>query len=311
MELKTLLFNLQDFYLFLDKGKNIKVDELTEIKWQILSPSIFPNKSLEKTFAFATLIQDRSPDILMLVEVGGKESLDNFNQYFLNQEYEVYHAPSNSDRGIDMGYLVKKSLLREYQFRFKAHTKMKLNNGKLPSRGFLQLNILKQDEIILTFLLTHLKSKLDLKKVDFEGRGQRAAEVAFLTKFYNKHKNQCPIIIAGDFNGIITDEKETEPELLPLITNCDLIDVLGWQNHPPEQRATYYYFTSRGKTPMQLDYILVPRSHADNLCKLGSAKVIDTTYLSSLGKGEVSSLEQRNRLISDHFPVEVVLKLKD
>src|SRR5690606_35277103 len=147
----------------------------------------------------------------------------------------------NSDRGIDMGYLVKKSLLSKYTFQFKAHTKVKLNNGKQPSRGFLQLNILSNGEILLTFLLTHLKSKLDLKKVDFEGRSQRAAEVALLTKFYQKHKAQCPVIISGDFNGIITNDKETEPELLPLITDCDLIDVLDWQDHPPELRATYYY----------------------------------------------------------------------
>lgn len=310
MQVKVLLFNLQDFFIFLDKAKVINLEELTEIKWQLLSPSLFPNKSLEKTFALAKLIQDRDPDLLMLVEVGGRESLDNFNRYFLNDEYQVYHADSNSDRGIDMGYLVKKSLHNFYRFRFKAHTKVKLSNGQYPSRGFFQLDILSGDDIALTLLLTHLKSKLDLKKVDHEGRNQRAAEVDFLTKFYQKHKAHAPVVIAGDLNGIIAGT-DTEPELAPLVEKCDLIDVLEWQNHPFEKRATYYYFSTHRKVPMQLDYILVPLPVVDWLCLKGSAQVIDTAYLSKLGKGEIADLEQRKSLISDHFPLEVVFNLKD
>ncbi len=66
-----------------------------------------------------------------------------------------------------------------------------------------------------TLLLAHLKSKLDLKKEDHEGRGQRGAEVRGILKTANKIKvknPKAPLLICGDLNGVIHKE-DTEEEL--------------------------------------------------------------------------------------------------
>src|SRR5690606_35029121 len=141
------------------------------------------------------------------------------------------------------------------------------------------------------------------------GRGQRMAEVDFLVKFFEANQ-KWPVVVAGDLNGIIAGA-DTEPELQPLI-DVGLVDVLEWQQTPVEQRATYIYFGHGHKrVPMQLDYILVPRSSADQICQRGSAKVVDTFYLSEGSHGALTAPDQRRELVSDHFPLEVVFLLKD
>lgn len=310
MQIKTLLFNLQDFFLFLDKAKHIDLNQMNEPQWQMASSSMYPNKSLEKTILTAQLIKDRDPDVLMLIEVGGSQSLENFNHYFLNNNYQIYFAPSNSDRGIDLGYLVKKSLHEKFEFKFTPHVKVKLKKGRMPARGFFQLDCIHKNKTVLTYILTHLKSKLDIKKEDFEGRTQRGAEVEYLIKFYKRFGQSHPIILAGDLNGIIYKD-ETEPELQKLINECNLIDVLEIEQIPVEQRATYLYFKTGGqKIPMQLDYILLQEKFS-HLVVADSAQVVDTSYQVPRLSSGIQTLDDRQRLISDHFPLEVLLNLQN
>ena len=184
--LKCLLHNTQDLFLFMDKYKDEIVHELTEPKWQMLSTSLLPNKNLKKLLALKETYKAHDPDILLLIEVGGSESLNNFNKYFLDDAYEVFTSASNSDRGIDLGFMVKKEIASF--FEFSAYVDNLLSNQKKFSRGVFELKLKKEEEIKMIFLLTHLKSKLNLKKLDFEGRGQRQAETMELAKIYQSLK---------------------------------------------------------------------------------------------------------------------------
>lgn len=309
--LKIMLFNVQDLFIFLDncdkgdKSQNLDISQLNEYEWQNLTTSLYGNKELAKVLDIARAIKDVDPDILMLVEVGGRESLENFNRHFLNHDYSIYHAPSNSDRGIDVGYLVKRTL--PWQFRLKAFTNIKLSNLKKPARGFFRLEMRDESEIKLAIILTHLKSKLDLKNEDFEGRSQRQAEVNFLTNQLKKHSHKYPLIIAGDLNGIIYRD-QTEPELIKFAKN-NVFDVLELLDRPLTNRYTYVYFNRASKAfHMQLDYILLHESQRHKIINSGTG-VYHFKTINGNAMGFPDNRLQKSYYPSDHLPITLEFML--
>ncbi|MGE3757660.1 MAG: hypothetical protein AB7H97_07885, partial [Pseudobdellovibrionaceae bacterium] len=113
-QLKCVLLNAENLFIYLDQ-KPLNVELLSEDQWQKLSSSQYDLKSLRKTKGLAKVIQELSPDVVLLCEVGGLESLQNFNHYFLKNEYHCCLVEGNSDRGIDIGYLVKKDLSLKFE----------------------------------------------------------------------------------------------------------------------------------------------------------------------------------------------------
>jgi len=291
----------------MDKYKDEIVHELTEPKWQMLSTSLLPNKNLKKLLALKETYKAHDPDILLLIEVGGSESLNNFNKYFLDDAYEVFTSASNSDRGIDLGFMVKKEIASF--FEFSAYVDNLLSNQKKFSRGVFELKLKKEEEIKMIFLLTHLKSKLNLKKLDFEGRGQRQAETMELAKIYQSLKMKypnAPVFICGDLNGIYQKEAQEE-EYLPL-SNLNLIDALEFKKAPIEERVSYIYFDKGGnKRPMQLDYVLASTQDFTRLLPQ-STEIINFEFEKKYYLTP-NSLPQKEKLPSDHYPYFFQVKL--
>lgn len=235
--------------------------------------------------------------------MGGKESLENFTKFFLNDQYQVFHHPSNSDRGIDIGFLVKKSLAP--QCELKHINKKRLANGKRFRRGVLKLKIKLQDKKIY-FLLCHLKSKLDLKQEDFEGRGQRSAEVGGLIEEVRRLEALDPnshIAILGDLNGIIYKE-HTDEELLEF-ESADMIDLQEHNDTPLEDRFSYVFFKNRTVPfPMQLDYVL----GNENFRSLVREAYISDFHLEA-PPFLPRSMQEKNKLASDHYPYYFELEI--
>ena len=67
-------------------------------------------KPQEKIEWIARTISEIDADITMLCEMGGLDSLDLFNTKYLNSQYYTSLLKGNSDRGIEMGYLIKKNV---------------------------------------------------------------------------------------------------------------------------------------------------------------------------------------------------------
>ena len=131
--MKILLWNLQDFFVFLDKHPDDQDPTLlSEAHWQMASSSFKENKSLQHVKAMSDLIKQTEPDLCLFTEVGGKESLENLNKYFLNNKYKVIHYTTNSDRGIDLGILASKDL------NFLGD---KIYRDSVFSRGVLELRL--------------------------------------------------------------------------------------------------------------------------------------------------------------------------
>ncbi|HXH76567.1 MAG TPA: hypothetical protein VNJ08_16465 [Bacteriovoracaceae bacterium] len=306
--LKLMVLNAQDLFIFMDKHDGTDVGELTELKWQLTSASLLMNKPKEKCMLLGKCIMDSGADIVMMTEVGGPESLNNFAKYFLNDEFLALSLPSNSERGIDMGYLVRKSLT----YSADIHTYV---NFPLPepsrrfSRDVLRLDLKSNGELKMILLLVHIKSKLDLRKADFEGRTRRIQEIKGLIDIYKEllHHN-VPIMIGGDFNGH-AGEKETEEEFKQIYSETDLKDVAFLANIPEEERFSYVYFTRGGnRFVQQIDYLFISE-------KFGHLVVpLECFYprYTNLNGGPLPipmKYEQKNMLPSDHYPFLATFKL--
>jgi endonuclease/exonuclease/phosphatase family metal-dependent hydrolase len=308
MKLKIMVLNAQDLFLFMDKHDETSLEDLTEIKWQLMSSSLFANKAKEKCLMLAQTIREAEADIVMMTEVGGHESLENFARFVLNDEYYSISLPSNSDRGIDLGYLIKKTLL------FKVDVKTHINYP-LPgpahrfSRDVLRLDLSLDGKISLILLLVHIKSKLDLKKTDFEGRTRRVLEVKGLLEIYRQLLPQkVPVLVGGDFNGH-AGEVDTEEEFKSLYAETDLKDIAYLAQIPPEERFSYIYFTRGGnRFVQQIDYLFISEQYQGMLIP---EECYFPRYKNLLGAPLPipTRIEQKSTLPSDHYPFLATLKL--
>jgi hypothetical protein len=312
-------FNVENLFLFLDFYKNQDLGKVTEVEWRRFSSSTTPNKSLRKCRLLAHTIQEIDAHIYALNEVGGLESLKNFNAHFLDGAYDCYLKEGNSPRGIDIGYLIKKDvplkpLLISHRNRpinfLYPHEHEAPGGGRSHyfSRDVAELRLFKKGESSphLVILLVHLKSKLDPDGIDPAGRRRREAEVKALVQIYNDLRTELsknvPVIVCGDFNGQAR-KLNGEPEFSDLFSKTDLVDSFEELGLDEGSRFSQIQIQPGGKSiPLQIDYIFCSPDLKDRLIKEGSAHWLYNTELghpAPLPK----SLEERDLLPSDHYPM--------
>src|ERR1700722_7482176 len=118
---KVVQLNAENLFLFLDDLTPRDWRRLTEKEWQRLSHATVSNKSLSKTLWLADSLIHLDADLVFLKQVGGQESLVNFAKLFLHDPYSPLLIEGNSDRGIDVGYLIKKDLPLKAELRTHKH----------------------------------------------------------------------------------------------------------------------------------------------------------------------------------------------
>lgn len=330
--LRLVEFNVENLFLYLDHFRGQDLSSLTEKDWQKLSTSIVGNKPLEHVRAIARTILDLDPDILMFCEVGGVESLANFSRLFLHDSYAVHLIEGNSDRGIDLGYLVKKSLPFKYDLNSHKHRAIdflyphevlskETGYGELArrsshkfSRDVLELRVHEEgrDLPVLVVLLVHLKSQLDRSRIDPGGRDRRRAELEKLVSIYleldTEFGGAVPIILTGDFNGSASQPKPDQ-EFEGLYARSALRDVLEVAGVGADERFTHMQLSaSRNRVGhnKQLDYIFIPPS------LFGRVDPQETwvyRFKDHLGTTMLMprNLNEKKLLASDHYPVVVTL----
>lgn len=309
---KVMVLNAQDLFLFMDKHNHeaSPVIELSEIKWQLMSSSLFSNKSKEKCQILGNTIMDAGADIVMVTEVGGPESLTNFAKYVLNDEYFAISLPSNSDRGIDLGYLIKKTIPWKYDVHTYIDYPLPLP-AKRFSRDVLRLDLMAGEEMKMILLLVHIKSKLDLKRADFEGRTRRVLEVKGLVEIYKGLQAQypdIPIMVGGDMNGH-AGEQDTEEEFKPIYSMTDLKDIAFLAKIPEEDRFSYVYFNRGGnRFVQQIDYLFISEKFTH---MIDPSECYFPRYKNLTGSPlpVPKRMEQKNILPSDHYPFLATLRL--
>lgn len=312
--LKLTLLNAENLFLMFDQKPNMDVTKFDEVQWQKLSNSIYENKKLSKTKELARAITDMNSDIVMLCEVGGPESLKNFNELFLNGQYSTALIEGNSDRNIDVGFLIRKGLPFYFDLLTNKNRAINFNypNDKSEislkfSRDAAELRLFKKDSTkpFLILVLTHLKSRLDPEKIDPNGFERRRAELKTLIEIVQdveKKHPQIPLVVAGDFNGN-AGKTMTDIEFQPLYESTTLLDVFEWAKLPEDQRPTYVQVRNGLKSESkQLDYCFLSQE-AGRFLKPQSAAVY--LYKDEFGfkLDRPTTMEAKSQLPSDHYPV--------
>ena len=328
--LRITQINAENLFLFLDQEPN-DLRSLTEKQWQGLSRASVANKPLSKTLWLADALLDINADIIMVNEVGGLESLSNFSRYFLKDAYTPYILEGNSNRGIDVGYLVRRTLPFRFEIishkdrplhflypheidsnkHFAVHAPEKILKTHYFSRDCSELRMFKEGSETpeLIFLLVHLKSKLDPDGIDPEGRERRAAELKTLIDIYKELRLQfaVPMIVAGDFNGNARSDS-ISPEFKAL-KQCDWLNTVELLKLPMDQAATQIQFSrSQPQQFLQIDYIMISPELESRLIHSESGVY---RYKSDLKVTLPlpTTLDQRLQMPSDHYPVFATFKL--
>lgn len=274
---KLACYNAENFYMLLDRLYSPEeYAQLPEADYLAMNHSIYnPNKAKAKIAAIADTIMGGDFDVIGLCEVGGLETLENFNRLCLDNRYHCYLHQENSRRGIFVGALVRKG-------RFTG-VQAKNIKGNF-SRNLLKLELSFGPSRLHLFVV-HLKSQLG---PDF-GIEQRIKEVEQLTSLA-RHRN-C--VVMGDFNGSLVPG-EVQFEFQPFL-DLGLQDVLEQLGVPPNERFTHFYF---GDKPHfnQLDYIFC----SPDIEVLGGGVLADTVPI---------NYEQRQRLPSDHLFLTAEIRL--
>lgn len=332
--LRIVEFNVENLFILLDHYSGQDLQSVSEKDWKRFSASTIPNKPLMHVRQLARAVNELDPDILMLVEVGGRESLHNFNRLFLGNRYEVQLLEGNSDRGIDLGYLIKKDLPftydlishknRSIDFLY-PHEKMTLETGydhlrsaRVKSHRFsrdcLELRVFSEDggEPLMILLLVHLKSQLDRSRIDPGGRDRRRAELEKLVQIHgeivDEFAGRVPVLVAGDFNGVAALPNPSD-EFAAIYQKTKLLDCLEIAGVAHDERFTHQQlYRNRQGLEKQLDYIFVPPEWASFVDRQDTWVY---RYRDEFGLTQIipRNLFEKRVLPSDHYPVVLTLNL--
>lgn len=304
-KLKILQWNLENLFIFLDTPHQKDISETSEEEWQRLTLARMPNKALNKLQEIKETIERVNPEVCVFCEVGGRESLQNLNKLFLNNQYNVFMAKSNSSRGIDIGFLVKKEIKHKIKVKSNRFFKLdsKFQKDSKFSRDIPELRFYTGKKLELVIMGVHFKSKLSLGD-DYFGIETRASEIRGLIKIYQRlrDKYQVPILVAGDFNGQMKIDSEFEP----LLVDTDLRDYLDYANYTDEDRATFVKIDARIMA-MQLDYIMCSPDIIP-LVDYEESKVLRFKTFYDIDLPLPTSLVEKKKLPSDHYPQVLTLK---
>ncbi len=309
-------FNVENLFLYLDKYKGENLDKLTENQWQSLSSSNADIKSLEKTSKIASIINDIGAEIYVLNEVGGIESLKAFCNHFLNDDYTPYLIEGNSDRGIDVGYIVKASSKLNYQLKTNKDRKLSgtyYNSEEVlyMSRDIAEMHISDDTGTKIIILGVHLKSRLDPKFIDHQGKHRRALESELLAVRYNELSKEHPetlILAAGDFNGEVNQYFYNE-EFDVIKNTTDLIDCFDIAQVERDKRITQVMINRyKDNEYLQFDHILIPKKHSSLLNASGCYVYYFKNEMGLVEKIP-QTLEEKQRMPSDHYPTVVEINI--
>lgn len=269
MIVKLATFNAENFYLLLDRElSTAELLELGDGEYLAMNKSIYnPNKELEKIASIAKTILDHEFDFVGLCEVGGLETLENFNRHFLGKRYDCYLKEENSNRGIFVGALVRKGAFGSVSAA---------NAPGLFSRNLLRVELAREG-VALRVYVVHLKSQYGKDR----GIERRMREVAQLSSMVERRN--C--VVMGDFNGILV-RGEHQFEFEPFL-ELPFRDVLEAMGVPPKARFSHFHFGGKPSFN-QLDYIFC----SDDVAVLDGGAILDQMPV---------NWEQRRRLPSDHL----------
>lgn len=310
-QLTLCVLNTENLFISLEHHDGSDFSDYSESEWRKLAlPQLrHKQKPLNKLWGLTNAINDIQPDILMLIEVGGQESLEHFNRYFLKENYLVHFIETNSNRCIDLAFLVKKNIPLSAKTVSNRNTRLRISthgdhhSPKRFSRDAAELHLFKDSQLKLILLLTHLKSKISTEK-DFQGRDLRRAEAEALISVYHRISQQhpnVPVVVGGDFNA------DLESPELEIIRTSNLTDFHEILESSLEDRISFVHFDHLGQPkPQILDYLLVSPQIKNKIVKNKSFTYRYKSFYNAQHPLP-TTIHQRYHMPSDHFPLVLTL----
>ncbi len=315
--------------VFLLNAENLFLPPYSE---EFLKRSGFPenySKDIEKTKNIAKVISELDPQFILLSEVGGLDSLENFNERYLEKKYIPSLIEGNSDRGIEVGFLIKKEMPLRYEhythrnrplnfnypFELNLHKEADLPTHYL-SRDIAELRVFnkedKEDSAPLFIILhVHLKSQQDRNRIDAGGRLRRQAEFELLLKTYSilnkRYKGEVPIFLTGDLNGVAI-KKNCDEAFKSIYKDTDLEDILELLDIPENERTTLVHFEGPNNPKfLQFDYFFIPSSLKNDLVPAESG-VYRYKDKDGMPMPLPTASYMRYQMPSDHYPLLLTLR---
>ena len=303
MKLRILQLNCLDLFIFIDQNLTKKIEEYSESEWQKLTYSLKGNKKLKHILELAKLIKKINPDIVLLNEVGGKESLENFNKYFLQDKYNS-EMKEKSKRGIDTGFLIKKKI----KYQFTGYTKINIEDKIYKfSRAINHLSIIDNNKKILNIFGVHLKSlRGDSSNPDIiETRYNEVKGLVHIMKECRKN-DKCPYIVGGDFNGNAT-LKSHDFEFKFLYRHTSLRDIHDLNKSSELDRYSFVRLLRNNQVEYnQIDYLMLSK---DLHKKLKKVKRLLYRKNNSKQDHHIFTYDEKQELPSDHYPQFLEIKI--
>lgn len=198
----------------------------------------------------AKVINAIRPDVLCVMEVESRATLQNFSRELLDKDLKLNHAvvfDGNDQRKIDVGVLTRFGVgpLRTHVFDWDPE-----GNRPVFDRDCLEIIINLPNGQPLHLLINHFKSKhgdgtSDTKKQENDRR--RTAQAARVAEIAQQYDLRTELVaVCGDLN-----DTPDSPCLQPLLGVPGLHDVLDAKPH--RDRWTHHYHS----TTSQIDFILV------------------------------------------------------
>lgn len=282
-------------------------------------------KSEGQLLQMKRVFDDINADIYVLQEVFSRESLQYLVREFLGDKYHVVVERGNDERGIQVGFLIKKSLNVSYEIQ--SHKDLRLQNDygvyprgtpifarDLPALYLRQMdgsNARAKDDPDLVVLGAHFKSKRPTAG-DFESTNRRELEARTAAQIFseinNRYDGKVPVALLLDSNA---SYQAAETQSLRSVAQETLS--IAPNKITEEDRVTHTYHPRKGMmNAKQVDMQFVNKALATRLLKSYVYRFKDTNGKNKVYEGKWESKEypltikHRNTNPSDHMPVVAI-----
>jgi hypothetical protein len=307
-ELRVMAYNTENFFLHL--GADAK-EPLDVFKKRVDSEL----KTDAQMQAEARAIKDENPDLIVVEEMENLETLQSFDDQYLGGVYKAFLTVGNDQRGINIGFLVKKDLPLQVTLEtHKDETWVDPTSGateKLFSRDAPALLVRREGDRAdstpaLIFIGNHAKSQRDRPndpKSTIMRTAQMKAIASLVSDYEKQYGSQTPIIVGGDFNNDVRNCPEVQPIRDTMVDAFDAKGITGIA------RMTHsFHPRSGGPSYHQLDALFVTPGLKGDIESMEAYRYKDA-------QGQPLPLpqtfEERSRNPSDHFPILMTLSTQE
>ena len=247
-EVRGKLFRVKRARVGTNSKAEIELVATGRSDWMGWLELIRENVNAVSTDNAARVIQAVNADVLCLVEVEDRHTLDRFDRMTLKKFKASFRhnllIDGNDPRGIDIG-LLSQFPIRSVRSHIDDVTAIK--KSTIFSRDCPEFEIELPDGRSLWLLGNHFKSQgYGVQAANDAKRLSQAKRVRELLSRFDLTRDL--VVVAGDFNG-----SPTSAPLKPLLTTPGLFDVL---KSPLHQGPSWTYHDGR----QQIDYLLVSQA---------------------------------------------------